>query len=134
MSIARQEWNAAGPIAVAETDRGRRAEIRVSDANDCTLAWIGKYDYGTDQVRFNIYICPMDWQGGRYPGTGENLGPTTISRRARTAVHEFGHALGLGHNQLGDCGSVMHFPTPFDQTTCYIPTRHDRDDMNAYWP
>lgn len=132
VNIARNEWRAASTIRVAETDENKKAEIKVSDANSCDLGWIGRYDYGNDTVRFNK--CAMNWNGGVYPGTGENFGATTSSRRARTAVHEFGHALGLDHNPLGACSSIMYGAVGFDEVTCYIPTAHDRSDMATYWP
>jgi hypothetical protein len=130
--IARDEWRAASTIRLREVDDHNDAEIRVTDANSCDVAWIGQYDYSVDRVRFNK--CAMNWSGGTYPGTGENLGSTTSSRKARTAVHEFGHALGLDHNSLGACNSILYSPVRFDAVTCYIPTSHDRNDMASYWP
>jgi hypothetical protein len=129
---ARYRWRQAGPIAVSETNDSDVAEVKVSDANSCELSWIGKYDYADDKIRFNK--CPMNWDGGFYQGTQQNLGPTPQSRRNRTAVHEFGHAQGLDHNSLDDCSSVMSSPVDFDQPTCWVPKTHDVDDINQYWP
>lgn len=127
---ARYQWRQAGPVAVGVTDNPDVAEITVSDANSCDLAWIGKYDYGTDKIRFNK--CAMNFNGGFYRGAGENFGPTPQSRRNRTVVHEFGHAQGLGHNGLSDCASILS-EIDQDQPTCWIPKTHDVDDINQYW-
>lgn len=127
---ARYQWRQAGPIVVSETDNRDRAEIRVSDANSCDLFWIGRYDYGNDTVRFNT--CAMNWNGGVYPGTGQDLDPTPGSRRLRTAVHEFGHAQGLDHSSLDDCSSILS-EVGYDQPTCWVPKTHDVNDINDYW-
>lgn len=130
LAEARLRWRIASTIAVSETDKRDRAEIRVSDVNDCTVNYIGRYLLD-DRVRFNV--CAMEWDGGFYPGTRQDLNSTPMSRRQRTAVHEFGHALGLDHNNLGDCSSILHSPVDFDQPTCWIPRTHDVNDMAELW-
>lgn len=129
---AKYQWRQAGPIAISETTDTGVAEIIVSDADSCNLAWIGKYDWDADKIRYNT--CAMNWSGGYYPGTGQYLYATPGSRRNRTAVHEFGHALGLDHNSLGDCSSILYTPLDFDQPACWVPKTHDVNDINNYWP
>lgn len=133
MAEARYQWRQAGPIQVSETTSNGDAEIFVSDVNNCNLPWIGIYDYATDDVYFNR--CAKEWAGGNYPGTqvddNDPFDPTPASRRKRTAVHEFGHAQGLDHNGRDDCASVMSNVLQ-DLPTCWVPKRHDVNDINDY--
>jgi hypothetical protein len=131
---ARDNWRAYGPIRIRKISDRSQAHLRVVDQNDCAGDWIGAYTTSTtfDRVIFNR--CVMDWDGGFFEPLGRYLGPTTASRRVRAAVHEFGHAQGLDHNLLGACGSILHDLVDYDASTCYVPTAHDRDDINRYWP
>lgn len=130
MLTARDEWNAVGSIRISRDD-GAGAEINVFDYMDRDDKALGRYSNGGSYVRFNK--CRMNWSGGTYPGLNEYRGATTDSVRRRTAVHEFGHALGIGHNTLDDCVSVMKDSIRSDASTCYIPKQHDIDDYHRLW-
>jgi hypothetical protein len=97
--------------------------------------WLGLYDYKGPNDPDVIYInyCMAFWEGGIWPITGEHKGATSQDRRLRSYVHEMGHALGLDHNDLGQCGSVMRDIQSDAAAICYGVQEHDRDDMQAYW-
>lgn len=99
-----------------------------------------------------INSCVVAHNGGRVKradGTRSRVErPATVgSRRARTFVHEFGHALGLNHTRnLNHIDSVM---SEYKCLTCknggperlannvstvYLPTPHDISDVRRLWP
>lgn len=102
--------------------------------------WLGLYDYAGRAKPDVIFInyCMAYWSGGRWPNTGDFKGPTSSNRRLRTYVHEMGHALGLDHNPLDQCFSVLRDIPSDAVATCYSPVNsgpvpHDGDDIRAYW-
>jgi hypothetical protein len=127
---ARLRWNQAGPVKVAVSGSNGATDLTVVNVNDCELDYLGQYTYFDDTIKLNK--CAMNWPGGWYPGTEETYNATPASRRQRTAVHEFGHAMGLRHNGLATCASVMR-TVDQDQPTCWVPKKHDKEDVNDYW-
>lgn len=111
----------------------------------------------TRQMRFNrcvlMHKCPdknkkCGVKNDRGKTSKKKLFSTTSSRRTRTFVHEFGHALGLRHpNELTHGASVMSTIFRFRGTdrrsplylsnavsTVYDPQPHDIEDVENLWP
>lgn len=107
-AIAR--WNALSPIWVYAWYSGQPIDLVMDDYDDCDDSTNAFYSPSTDYIWFNE--CRMDSH--------------TADERKKTATHEVGHALGLGHSFSGQ---VMYGSTA---STKYLQS-HDICDYNIRW-
>lgn len=114
-------------------DTVKRQPLRTIFFNRCVLV---------HKCSVSSQRCAVRFDDGSLSTT--RLYSTTNTRRTRTFVHEFGHALGLDHNGLIHWDSVMSTTHHFDSrdpiplansaTTTYSPQPHDTNDIRNRWP
>lgn len=133
----RNAWNNLGHVSIAQTtDYIGTGDMYIEDYYDCNTYTVAYVTYGLNRLKFNK--CLMNWPGGPYPadppGTPDR-GPSTSTGQKRASVHEFGHLMGLGHNQwVSVCKTVMmDWIEMTNGTQCWTPQDHDIDDFNAMW-
>ena len=127
-------WNDADRVVIGRTIYDTKVDVRVQDFWDCDYA---VYGYYATQGGYNSWIrfngCFLSWTGGDHPFLGPDTPPTSTVRKQRTMVHEFGHAIGLDHNNWNVCNSMLRNGSPYN-VTCAQPTAHDIEDVQNMWP
>jgi hypothetical protein len=108
-------WRGLGSVGISKDTIWTTTEIEFIDINRSDLMAVGLYterDCGNndDRIRFNRFF--MDGMSD--------------ARKKNVALHELGHALGLGHSFIPN---VMN---SFNTTQTALGT-HDKDDYWALW-
>ncbi len=141
-------WDSIGTVNVRQIGNNNKKDRDVKTArygeadlgnlsHDCyQVTWLGLYNFKGRNPPDAIFInyCMAFWDGGTWPGSQLYKGPTSQNRRVRSYVHEMGHALGLDHNGLAQCQSVVADIPSDAATSCYGVQSHDISDMQTYWP
>lgn len=98
-------WEYSGIVDIQLTPAGGVNDVEFYDQNQPFAGWAGLYinEAGDDDIIFN-----SAYMGGYTP-----------AQQHHVAMHELGHALGLGHSYTGEVmqtfvGSIEH-PQPHDQ-------------------
>ena len=88
------------------------ADLEWKTANRSDVSWAGLYQWepGADDIHLNAYY----------------MNQYSSCRRQNVAMHELGHAHGLGHSFVGQ---VMN---SYAQSICTLQS-HDRSDYHALW-
>lgn len=129
-------WNDADRVVIGRTTLDSKVDVRVRNIEECDMTRYGYYASSGGYnaiIRFNT--CLLEWPGGPdpYPGDGLAKPAASDTRRQRTVVHEFGHAIGLDHNNWNVCNSMLRTSSPMS-VTCAQPTAHDIEDVQNMWP
>lgn len=101
-------WNTHKFGVIREDDIWVVQDLFVTDINSATAGYYGYRDKDNATIYFNIYYM-------------EKLEP---NQKKSVAAHEFGHALGLGHN-TSDNAAIMG-------TNGLFPTTLHQDDKDSY--
>jgi hypothetical protein len=158
IDLAEDEWDPHVGISISEVSRESDADVVLTSYCAPNQDKLGEtWSAPTRAMRFNrcvlMHKCPdknkaCGVKNDRGKISKRKLRSTTSSRRARTFVHEFGHALGLRHpNDLTHGASVMstihhfsagpgHPPIPLSNaaSTVYDLRPHDIADIEDRWP
>jgi hypothetical protein len=108
-------WDGLASVDISKDTIWTNADLKIMDVNRSDVIWAGLYtdrDCGNadDRIRFNRFF--MDG--------------FTDAQKKMAALHELGHALGLGHSFSNN---VMN---PFVTSQTGLGT-HDKDDYWALW-
>lgn len=111
---ARDRWNALGAVDIYLDGFWSNSDIDFIDVYKPWVSWAGLYEYewwdDTDEIYFNNYY----------------MNGYDTTRRRFVAMHELGHALGLGHSYAGQ---IMQ---PYVGSIQYLQS-HDKSDYYALY-
>lgn len=109
---ARDQWNNSGDVDIQLDTGWTNSDVVFDDQYNSGVSWAGLYDHepGNDEIWFNTY----------------RMSGYTTAQRRHVALHELGHALGLGHSYTGQ---VMQ---PTVGSIQYVQP-HDQADYDDLW-
>jgi hypothetical protein len=150
IQTAEDQWSSHIDIEIREVSNQSSADVILTSFCGPNTDLLGGIYREIRTIKFNR--CLLNHKGGRVEGKNGKPSKTSKpathpTRKQRTFVHEFGHALGLDHTPnllhresvmseilkwVGPSNSPFHIRnfTP----TIYKPTSHDIQDIKDLWP
>jgi hypothetical protein len=106
------------PVNIAPDNENYLTDTSIVTVSDCSVGWVGST---VDPGEF--YIGSISLNACLF-----NRSEYNMFERKGTTAHEFGHAVGIGHNPFPN---LMY--TPSRATDRNTPASHDRSDFAARW-